>query len=99
MRFDHQDLTRAAAGGNLPCSGCRLTRTRPKSSISVWAAMAPAFGPPPPCQYVPVYRVFNGHPDANHRYMTDVALRGRMVAKGRVMDGDGPDHVVMCAPQ
>ncbi len=46
-----------------------------------------------------VYRVFDNRPDANHRYMTDKALRDRMVAKGWVAEGDGPNMVVMCAPQ
>jgi len=45
-----------------------------------------------------VYRVFDGRPDANHRYMTDKAIRDQMVAKGWIAEGDGPDLVVMCAP-
>jgi hypothetical protein len=46
-----------------------------------------------------VYRVFSNRPDANHRYMTDKAVRDQMVAKGWLAEGDGPDLVVMCAPQ
>ena len=46
-----------------------------------------------------VYRVFDGRLDANHRYMTDKAIRDQMVAKGWIAEGDGPDLVVMCAPQ
>ena len=37
--------------------------------------------------------------DANHRYMTDRTVRDQMVAKGWLAEGDGPDLVVMCAPQ
>ncbi len=48
---------------------------------------------------LPVYRVFSNRPDANHRYMTDRALRDAMVARGWLAEGDGPDLVVMCAPQ
>ena len=48
---------------------------------------------------VPVYRVFSNRPDANHRYMTDRALRDQMVARNWLAEGDGPDLVVMCAPQ
>lgn len=48
---------------------------------------------------VPVYRVFTNRADANHRYTTDRALRDQMVAKGWLAEGDGPDAVVMCAPQ
>ena len=47
----------------------------------------------------PIYRVFSNRPDANHRYMTDRAVRDQMVAKGWLAEGDGPDLVVMCAPQ
>lgn len=48
---------------------------------------------------VPVYRVFSHRADANHRYTTDRATRDRMMAMGWVAEGDGPDFVVMCAPQ
>jgi subtilisin family serine protease len=44
----------------------------------------------------PVYRVFSGRADANHRYMTDAAVRDAMVARGWIAEGDGPDRVVMC---
>ncbi len=47
----------------------------------------------------PIYRVFSNRPDANHRYMGDKAVRDQMVAKGWLAEGDGPDLVVMCAPQ
>ncbi len=52
-----------------------------------------------PAGMVQVYRVFSNRPDANHRYMTDRAVRDQMVAKGWLAEGDGPDLVVMCAPQ
>jgi hypothetical protein len=45
-----------------------------------------------------VYRVFSNRADANHRYLTDKATRDRMVATGWLVEGDGPDQVVMCAP-
>jgi hypothetical protein len=45
----------------------------------------------------PVYRVFSNRADANHRYMTDRAVRDQMVARGWLAEGDGPDLVVMCA--
>ncbi len=51
-----------------------------------------------PADMVPVYRVWNGRPDSNHRYMTDPSLRDQMVAKGYVAEGYGPDAVIMCAP-
>jgi hypothetical protein len=52
-----------------------------------------------PANTTQVYRVFSNRPDANHRYMTDKAVRDAMVAKGWLAEGDGPDLVVMCAPQ
>jgi hypothetical protein len=47
---------------------------------------------------VPIFRVFSNRTDANHRYMTDRALRDHMVQLGWLAEGDGPDLVVMCAP-
>ena len=32
-------------------------------------------------------------------HVADKAVRDAMVAKGWLLEGDGPDHVVMCAPQ
>jgi serine protease len=52
-----------------------------------------------PAGTIPIYRVFSNRADANHRYMTDRAVRDQMVAQGWVAEGDGPDLVVMCAPQ
>ncbi len=52
-----------------------------------------------PSNTAEVYRVFDNRLDANHRYMTDPAIRDQMVAQGWVAEGDGPDLVVMCAPQ
>ncbi len=52
-----------------------------------------------PAVTTPVYRVFSNRTDANHRYMTDRAVRDQMVATGWLAEGDGPDRVVMCAPQ
>ncbi len=51
-----------------------------------------------PANTLQVYRVFSNRPDANHRYMTDKAVRDQMVALGWLAEGDGPDLVVMCAP-
>jgi hypothetical protein len=45
---------------------------------------------------VPVYRVWNGRSDSNHRYTTDIGVRERMVASGWVAEGYGPDAVIMC---
>jgi len=52
-----------------------------------------------PADAMPVYRVFDNRRDANHRYTTSVALRLTMQASGWIVEGIGPDGVVMCAPQ
>jgi hypothetical protein len=52
-----------------------------------------------PANTTPVYRVFSNRPDANHRYMTLRSIRDFMVSQGWLAEGDGPDLVVMCAPQ
>lgn len=51
-----------------------------------------------PANTTRIYRVFSNRPDANHRYMTDAAVRDQMAAQGWLAEGDGPDLVVMCAP-
>jgi hypothetical protein len=51
-----------------------------------------------PAGTVKVYRVFSNRADANHRYMTDLAVRAQMAAMGWLIEGDGPDAVVMCGP-
>lgn len=51
-----------------------------------------------PAMTTPVYRLWNGRADSNHRYTTDRAARDAMVARGYVAEGAGPDAVTMCAP-
>ncbi len=45
----------------------------------------------------PVYRVWNGRADSNHRYTTDRATRDAMVANGWIAEGEGPDRIAFCA--
>ncbi len=52
-----------------------------------------------PAGTIGVYRVFSNRPDANHRYMTDRAIRDQMVSgRNWLAEGDGPDLIVMCVP-
>lgn len=60
--------------------------------------MLPVAGACPPSTRG-IYRVFSNRPDANHRYMTDSAMRDEMTRKGWMAEGDGPEMVVMCSPQ
>lgn len=48
---------------------------------------------------VPVYRLWNGRTDTNHRYVTDKQVRDQMVSTGWTAEGYGPDGVAMCAQQ
>jgi hypothetical protein len=45
----------------------------------------------------PVYRLWNGKPDTNHRFVTDKAERDAMMARGWISEGEGLDGVAMCA--
>lgn len=47
---------------------------------------------------VPVYRLYNGRTDANHRYTTDAATADAMIARGYTIEGIGsPRPAVFCA--
>jgi hypothetical protein len=48
---------------------------------------------------VPVYRLWNGRYDSNHRYTTSTTIKALMIANGYVAEGYGADQVAMCAPQ
>ncbi|MEP7207206.1 MAG: sialidase family protein [Casimicrobiaceae bacterium] len=45
---------------------------------------------------VPLYRLWNGRTDSNHRYTTDQAIKRTMLERGYVAEGYGPDAVAMC---
>jgi len=45
----------------------------------------------------PVYRLWNGKPHTNHRFVKTLAERDAMVARGWISEGEGPDGVAMCA--
>lgn len=47
----------------------------------------------------PVFRLWNGRPDSNHRYTTSIALKVTMIGQGYVAGAYGPDQVAMCAPK
>jgi len=47
----------------------------------------------------PVYRLWNGRTDSNHRYTTSAQIKAEMIAKGYTAEGYGDDQVDMCAPQ
>jgi hypothetical protein len=44
----------------------------------------------------PVYRVWNGRADSNHRYTAAIDIRDQMKAGGYIAEGYGPDAVAMC---
>lgn len=51
-----------------------------------------------PINLLPVYRVYDNRPDANHRYTTSLAIRDQMVNAGWLPEGYGANAVAMCAP-
>ena len=52
-----------------------------------------------PAGGVPIYRVWNGRDDSNHRYLTTLAARDAMLDMDYVAEGYGPDSVTLCALQ
>jgi len=44
----------------------------------------------------PIYRLWNGKADTNHRYVADSAERIAMIARGWIPEGFGTDAVIMC---
>ena len=45
---------------------------------------------------VPVFRLWNGRADTNHRYTTDPVLKDRMIADGWTSEGYGPLGTALC---
>ena len=45
----------------------------------------------------PVYRLWNGRTDSNHRYTIDVSVKQQMTARGHIAEGYGNDGVFLCA--
>jgi Repeat of unknown function (DUF5648) len=51
-----------------------------------------------PTNTIPIYRLYNGRSDVNHRYTTDVNVVDAMLAKGYTLEGIGsPRPIVFCA--
>lgn len=51
-----------------------------------------------PAAASPVYRLWNGRADTNHRYTADAGARQAMLAAGWIAEGYGPLGVAWCAP-
>jgi hypothetical protein len=51
-----------------------------------------------PAGTVPVWRLWNGRIDSNHRYTANWAVRDQMLALGHTLEGYGPSGAGMCAP-
>jgi hypothetical protein len=58
------------------------------SNVFQIAAPSQQDGSCPPAT-VPVYRLYNNRPDANHRYTTSLPIRGLMTAAGWIPEGYG----------
>ncbi|HZQ62006.1 MAG TPA: PQQ-dependent sugar dehydrogenase [Casimicrobiaceae bacterium] len=84
-----------------PAECAEVAQRYPAFVLETWETFALAPGPVDgicPIGLVPVYRLWNGRVDTNHRYTTDGAVRDMMVARGFVAEGYGPVPVAMCAP-
>jgi hypothetical protein len=59
------------------------------------AAIDPPASPDTTCGdgAVPLYRLYNNRPDANHRYTTSRATRDQMLARGWILEGPNWDFV------
>jgi len=49
-------------------------------------------------EFQPVYRLWNGRADTNHRLTTSSSERAAMIDRGWVAEGYGADGVAMCVP-
>jgi hypothetical protein len=49
-------------------------------------------------EFQPVYRLWNGRADTNHRLTTSKSERAAMIEQGWISEGYGPEGVAMCAP-
>jgi hypothetical protein len=64
----------------------------PINGVTVQCPTTPVYG-----YSTPVYRLWNGRADTNHRYTTDPAIRDEMVARGWIAEGAGPDRITFCS--
>ena len=77
----------------------RLPNVWPQTSANVPAAATPdAADGHCGVGTIPVYGLYDGRPDLNHRYTGSLATRDQMRALGWNAEGAGPLGVAMCAP-
>ena len=50
-------------------------------------------------EFQPVYRLWNGRADTNHRLTTSRTERAAMIERGWIAEGYGDDGVAMCVPR
>jgi hypothetical protein len=65
-------------------------------AFEIWQPLRHSGQCPP--NTLPVYRLWNGRSDSNHRYTINPDTRDDMINKGWIPEGYGPDGVVMCSP-
>jgi len=65
-------------------------------SFGMWQPLTSTGACPPTT--VPVYRLWDGRPDAHHRWTISPEIRQEMLARGWLPEGYGPDSVIMCSP-
>lgn len=88
----------SASGDECAAVGTRFSRSWLLESWNVFQAQLPAASGACPLLTQPLYRLFDGRADANHRFTTSIALRDAMKARGWIAEGYGADAVAMCVP-
>lgn len=64
--------------------------------FGIWQPLT-ATGICPP-NTLPVYRLWDGRPDAHHRWTISPDIRQEMLSRGWLLEGYGPDSVIWCSP-
>ena len=89
----------SANSGECEAVNARFGSAWSLESMDVFAADLPdtITGECPP-HTEPVYRLWNGRKDSNHRYTTDPMVREAMLVRGFIPEGYGSQGVAMCSP-
>lgn len=86
----------AGGAGNVPESASAFYAGVPVDGDCGFASWHYSSGQVYTFSLEPIYRLWNGRPDTNHRFVTSLADRDMMIARGWIPEGSGPLGVAMC---